>query len=80
MFQQICVKLAKTAKIGSGLTFHGLRHTVTIRLADAESYCRYHWPQKHVTNPTVYEYGEPKAFRDSGNSTDRYGLNQNKRG
>jgi hypothetical protein len=35
MFHQLCVKLDKAGKIGGGLTFHGLRHTVATKLADA---------------------------------------------
>ena len=35
MFRQLYVKLAKAGKTGSGLTFHGLCHTVATTLADA---------------------------------------------
>ncbi len=34
-FRKIREKLFKAGKVGSGLTFHGLRHTVATKLADA---------------------------------------------
>ena len=34
-FRKIREKLFKAGKVGRGLTFHGLRHTVATKLADA---------------------------------------------